>query len=304
MSNKSYELTLEKTFNLTSVFSEIRSSSDWNILEVKTMLLLFEEISKYAKYISSPEDIDAEFSIPTKYSLDINKWFDITGMNRRDNNFYRDFKKLRNSLAGKPVTIPHPLRLDCKKSSVSMPLFTKIEYLYDENIFSISVHDEHIKNLAYFVKYSKISFEYISKLKSHYSVFSYILFKLLLDSSKGQKDSLVISINEFKDKVGIGKKYQQINPFKEYVLDLVCNEINKSTQINLSYDLVKKGRAYKDILFKFSFKDKYGNNNIFNEIEEGKSDEQKLPLEIEAILISWGMNILSHILVDISKNHL
>jgi plasmid replication initiation protein len=248
-------LTLEKTFNLTSFFTEIKSSSLWNVLEVKTMLLLFKEISKQAIFLKDKELSEFDkINIKNKYDINLKEWEEITGLTKTSN-YYREFKKLRNNLSAKPVTTPHPLKPNCDKSSVSMPLFTKVEYLSGSDHFSLTVHEEHIKNLAIFVKYSKISFKYISKLRSHYSVFSYILIKLLLDSSYSKE--FIISLDDFKLKISLGNKYKQINPFKEFVLDVIKKEVNELTQINLDYELIKEGRSFTKIKFTFDYKTDY-----------------------------------------------
>ena len=65
-----------------------------------------------------------------------------------------------------------------------------------------------------------------------------------------------ISIEEFKEKLSLKNKYKDINLFRLRVLDVITKEINDYTDMIISYDLIKEGRAYSKIRFDFDYKNK------------------------------------------------
>jgi plasmid replication initiation protein len=270
---------VKRTFNLTSVFADIKSEHGWTTNEVKIVLMLFEQISKHAVYLPDfKEDeyqgiIDSAITtIPTIYEISTDIFKDITGIATA--NLSREINKIRKGLSSKVMHLPHPLKSKCQDSGVSRAWFTDIDYLNGRNTIILELNQKILVNLVAFVKYSKVSFEYISKLKNPYSIHTYLTLKILKDSS--YKGEVILKVDEYKEKLGIKTKYIMIRQFEDRVLIIIKKEINKFTDINLDYKLIKEGRSFNKIKFTFDYKPEY-----LEKKAKSKSKQQKIPQMIE-----------------------
>ena len=109
---------VKKTFNLTSVFADIKSEHSWTTNEVKTVLMLFEQISKHAIYLPDfSEDTyqevmdDQILKVPVIYKISTELFKEITGVTTA--NLSREINKIRKGLSTKAMHLPHPLKKDC-----------------------------------------------------------------------------------------------------------------------------------------------------------------------------------------------
>lgn len=66
---------------------------------------------------------------------------------------------------------------------------------------------------------------------------------------------LTLELEELRKRMKLEKQYTRIFDFKKWVLNVAVNQINKNTDIDISYKLRKEGKAYKFI--DFSIKKKY-----------------------------------------------
>jgi hypothetical protein len=101
---------------------------------------------------------------------------------------------------------------------------------------------------------------YLLQLKSHFtsielrfaillqSVYAMRIYELLKQYRKiGER---VLSIAELREMLGIEPhKYQFINDFRRYVIDIAQREINTKTDIRFEYQELKEGRKITDIRF-------------------------------------------------------
>ena len=67
-----------------------------------------------------------------------------------------------------------------------------------------------------------------------------------------------LSLDELKDLIDNKKKYDRWVDFKRYVLDKIIKEINQYTDLDLAYEVIKKGRPIVGIRFKL--KDRHSNH--------------------------------------------
>jgi plasmid replication initiation protein len=63
-----------------------------------------------------------------------------------------------------------------------------------------------------------------------------------------------INISELKKTLGLDDKYQRFFHFKDRVLDTSKSQINKHTDVNIDYTIIKSGRTPTDIKFTARFK--------------------------------------------------
>lgn len=81
----------------------------------------------------------------------------------------------------------------------------------------------------------------------------------------------IIKIDELKTKLGLESKYKDFFNFKNKVLEVARSQINKHTDIRISYEVIKKGRSPVELKFTAQHK-----NNMIKKIEKQK----ELKLEI------------------------
>lgn len=97
--------------------------------------------------------------------------------------------------------------------------------------------------------YTKYKKEVVLQLKKDYSLDLYHLAK------KHQKmGGFQISLDELFEQLGLPKSYQDLSNLKRRVITQSLDEINASTDINLSYENIKQGRSV--VGFKFIVKEK------------------------------------------------
>ena len=102
--------------------------------------------------------------------------------------------------------------------------------------------------------YTKYYLDKIAKFKSIYSVRFYEIAIMELNKTKKTKVSFSLKINEIKDRLEIQEKYKRFSNFKAFSLEPAKREINKYSDIKLSYKIKKLGRTPHEIEFTVSKK--------------------------------------------------
>lgn len=247
---------VKKIFYLTSIFAKIKSKNGWTSNELKTTLILMSKMSEYSMFFNK---LDSEMnfakrieSVPRTYVVEKKEFQFITGV--KSSHAVREINKVREGLGTKIINTPHPLDEGDKRSGETIPWFSKISYLNKKGQLIFKFNEDAIERLLIFVKYSKINFRYLSLIKNHNAIFSYIFFKILKDSSK--LACIVIDVDEFKERLSMSGKYIKISQFKEKVLEVIKLEINNFTDLDLDYFLIKERRSYSKIKFIFNYNKK------------------------------------------------
>ena len=89
----------------------------------------------------------------------------------------------------------------------------------------------------------------VTNMKSAYSMRIYEIAVMYLNASKKQKSTFSKSIEDLKHQLDIADKYKQFFNFKARILEHARKEINKHSDINLSYEVIKQGRIPHEIKF-------------------------------------------------------
>ena len=107
-------------------------------------------------------------------------------------------------------------------------------------------------------EYVGIDYEEVLMLKSGFSVRMYQVFRAHRDRmAKHEKNSrLTYTVEELRSLLGVADKYEDWRNFKRIVLDKVKKEINKHTNIKMSFTTERDGRKVVGIIFNFSDRDK------------------------------------------------
>jgi hypothetical protein len=138
-----------------------------------------------------------------------------------------------------------------EKSYKQLWMFQHIEYMTGEGRIEVKL-SESIKPYLFDLKDNFTSFELLSALRltSKHAKRIYTLCSQWKDLGETRKFDLL----EFKRMLGLvdakGKEeYTKVGMFKAKVLDIAVKQINEHTDLNISYSLEKKGRAFKNIIF-------------------------------------------------------
>lgn len=113
--------------------------------------------------------------------------------------------------------------------------------------------------------FTQYSLEQVSALGSIYSM---RLYELLTQWRKA-KQTPVFELETFRGQMGLEVgEYKAMCDFKKRVLDLAVNEINKKTDLTVSYNQKKKGKNISG--FKFTVKDKAKPKTTEPKIQNGR----------------------------------
>ena len=291
---------VKKSFYLTSLFADIKSEHSWTVNEAKLVLLLLSELSNYRIYLPDFNNFEnniSEFNslmsnVPNRYIFSKFKFQEVTGI--KNDHLSREIKKIIKSLISKTIITPHPLDIKDDDSIEAITWFTKINYLSKTGEITLQLNRDAKERLVAFVKYSKISFDNIVKIQNHNALFLYLTLRILIDSSKLKE--ITMSINDFKEKLGLLNKYKSLNLLKTKVLKVVKDTINEVTDLNLDYELIKEGRAFTKIKFNFDYKTECLDEDINLKVKNRKSNNiienvniSNYDSPFEAILVNWGI---------------
>lgn len=138
--------------------------------------------------------------------------------------------------------------IETPRSLKQLWLFSSVEYLLGTGSFLVKVNED--------------AMPYFFELKNNFTVLH--LKSVLSCSSKFAKRLYAIAcqwrsvgyhtfeISELKQMLGLidkdGKEqFKQFTQFKKDVLEIAANQINEYTDINLSYEFIKKGRSFHKV---------------------------------------------------------
>jgi len=145
--------------------------------------------------------------------------------------------------------------LDTDNRMVKSRWVQRVKYLDDEASIEVILTFDVINEVTRIDGYEQFFTQYLleqtATLKSAYSV---RLYELLVQWKTARKTP-VFDIEVFREQLGVNPTdYERVYDFKKNVLDVAVKEINEKTDIQTSYDQVKRGR--KIIGFKFVIKEK------------------------------------------------
>ena len=139
---------------------------------------------------------------------------------------------------------------------------------YDEGSVSICFPDEVLLMLKEFDKlnpYTKYKKNIVLSLKKDYSFDFYHLAKK--HQAMGQFE---MSLEHIKNELGLPPSYDKLCNLKDRVIKPSLNEITKNTDIEITYENVKKGRSV--VGFKFTVKEKHKPKLIAQERDQKTID--------------------------------
>lgn len=128
-----------------------------------------------------------------------------------------------------------------KHSHLNLVFFTSINYEEETDLIKVTINPE----LRYFLLnlnenpfgFTSYQFENILNLKGKYTVRIFELMKQYFRIKRR-----LISVNELKEILNINESYEGFHNFKNQVLKPSLEQINKFTELNVSFTTLKKSR--------------------------------------------------------------
>ena len=208
----------------------------YTIQEQRTVLWVISEIHK--------EDYFNGIYENKTISISSQKYAELMGISVK--NVYRDAKKIGENLMSKV------LKIETDKGWKMFHWFSSMEYIKTESVIEVVVSS---KIIPYIIElkgnFTKFRLDNILFLKSSYAIKMYQI--LAQYKSLGMR---VIEVDELRSILGIEslKAYQLYNKIKSKILEVSKKEINKNTDLTISYEEIKKGRKVGSIKFKITDK--------------------------------------------------
>jgi len=195
----------------------------YRLIELNQELLEGKKISNGCK-ISTTLFGNKEYTLPIKLFL----------KDEKDDN-YKEVKKALNRLKNKEITYED----NNVWASLTIIAFPKIIKYSDTVTFTV---DGMINNaLLNFSKgYRKYELTTAMQFESIYAMRFYELLS-------GQKQTITYSIENIKEMFQIQDKYERVNDFKKYVLDIAVRELDKCSPYTFSYKMNKTGRSFTSV---------------------------------------------------------
>jgi len=176
--------------------------------------------------------------------------FEITGQDLvnligvSDKSAYRHLKLAVKRLMGRIVTIDLPDNQTLDTHWVSSALYEN-----NNGTVGIKFTDEVIPFISQLSReFTKYDLANVLMFKSSYSIRFYELFKRWGGSAK------TMDVEWMKDNFQLKGKYKQIGDLKLKVIDPAIKEINLHSDLNVSYEQVKRGRSVVAFDFKYRLK--------------------------------------------------
>jgi plasmid replication initiation protein len=147
---------------------------------------------------------------------------------------YRDLRLAIKSLGVKIITVTEG------EYEVDRPLLFKAKYHAKQGHIIASFHPEFMPHLLHLAKeFTKYPLLEALKFRSQYT---WRLFEMLMSVKAQRKPVLSLSVDEFREKMGIPNSYRWVNISR--TIDACINEIETKTEFEVSLKKTKKGKAF------------------------------------------------------------
>ena len=181
---------------------------------------------------------------PLTYRIDIDRFAKI--FNREHGQIYKEVKEA----VLKRFWERDFSYIDENGETIIFRWLTKISYKDDTGYIKIKFSEDlqpYLHNLqgnftAYYI-------DQIANFKSIYSVRLYEHAIMVLNKNETNKDKFHILISDIKKQLELGDKYNRFSNLKIRVLEKAKEEINKFSDLNFDYKVIKLGRSPHQIEF-------------------------------------------------------
>ena len=224
-------------------------AKDNELIQTASYKLSAEEQKLVCYVISKIKPTDKPFQ---KYTISALDFAEVCGIDKR--NVYRDFKNIIDGLQEKSRWIQ--IGDDVTKFSV----FNEPTYNERQGSISVILNSRLQKHLLNLVEmggnYTQYELWNVLSLKSKFSIRLYELFRSYAYQSKKEFD-----LDKLRGLLCV-ENYTLYADFKRRVLDKAIDEINRYTDLNVSFKAVSKGREHKVVAIVFYINRKEQNEKI------------------------------------------
>lgn len=190
--------------------------------------------------ISKIRPTDKEFQ---NYFIPVADFCELCGI--RKDRAYTEFRTIIERLDQKSVWIEN------SQESYKLRWFSEAKLIKGKGMIKVLLHSElHDYLIGLGSNFTKYEIYNILALKSKYSIRLYEIFK-----SYEYQSGREFEIESLKEKL-FAVHYKNFHIFSERVLTPAVTEINKYTDIDVSYDLYRRGRGGKVVSITFFIKPK------------------------------------------------
>lgn len=237
--------------------------------EAKLLRLTITNVSKYDTELM-------EFSVGIKELAFI--------LQVSDANLYRDIKSICIKLSRRTLEIKDNTSKTKTPGWKVYPWMSEANYSEETNLVTLCLNEkikEYVLQLD--LLFTKYKFKNILSLKSYYGIRIYEILVSVYNKYKKLKKTFEFTVEELRDMTGVEKKYKNIGQFRVRVLDVAVDDINKSTELDVSYSTKKTGRFITHIIFTI-------NDVIEQEIPYVQETEEDISGTICGILDGAGIS--------------
>lgn len=181
---------------------------------------------------------------PLKYKINISEFAQMFGRNHTK--MYFDLKEIVfNRFWDREFTF-----VDELNHKVKARWLTTVKYLDGTGFFEVYFNPEIKEHLHKIQKnFTTYYVEQVAKFRSFYSVRMYEICIMQANKSHVNKSYFKLTISEIKEIFDVSDKYKRVCDFKQRILEPVKKEINKYSNIKISYEIIKQGRTPYEIKF-------------------------------------------------------
>lgn len=221
---------MEKTELKTARKNQVVKDNE--LIQTASYMLTAEEQKLLCYVISKIKPTDREF---TRYTISALDFAEVCGIDKR--HVYRDFKKMADGLDEKRRWIK------IGDDNVKFGVFSETEYNERRGSITVVLNSRLQKHLLGLIDtgahYTQYELWNVLSLKSKYSVRLYELFRSYSYQHKKEFD-----IDELRALLCV-ENYSMFGDFKRRVLDKAIAEINKYTDLKVSFEPVSIGREHR-----------------------------------------------------------
>jgi plasmid replication initiation protein len=213
-------------------------------VEAKYTLGLNEEKVLYCAMLTARE-IKTGFDQDTFVEVKAVDYAELTGLEMKE--AYQAMRRTASALKHRFVIFQEPDPVTGLPSELEVPLVTGIRYVADAGVLRLRFTKEIIPHFTQLVDGHFTSHEigYLAKLSSIYATRLY----RLLHKELWKKKPIEFELEHLREVFQLGNKYDRIENFKARVVDLAVSQINEHTELTVSYENIKKGRAVVGLEF-------------------------------------------------------
>ena len=230
---------MAKSFSITKHNDLITSAYRLSLTEMQIIL--------YGVSLINP--IDGKF--PRKYEINIKKFGEM--FNRSHSEIYYEVKDaIMNRFWDREFTFHDKYETNRVGALVRAKVkwVTTVKYSDKAGFIKIFFNPEiedYLHNLknnftTYYIKQ-------IAKFKRFYSVRFYEIAAMNINKSKNNKAFFRITLVDLKDILELNNKYPRFCDLKQRVLEPSCSEINRHSDLKISYEAIRTGRQVTDLKF-------------------------------------------------------